>query len=80
MCWSNEACRCSATNISSATHVDRSQRFDDPAIRNGAAAALSDDAVEFATQGREVSELAIDVCEVLARDGIDCLAGAPFLL
>ena len=56
----------------------RSQRFDDPALPYCAAVALTDDAVEFPPQGHEVGDLAIDVCKVLARDGVHCLAGALF--
>lgn len=66
--------RASATNWSQVSCVEWRQCFDNPAIRNDAAAALLDDAVEFGPQRHEVGDLALDPCEVLSRDLIHSLA------
>ena len=60
--------------------VRRSQCLYDAALSYGAAAALLDDATEFAPQGFETRNLAVDICQVLACDGIDRFAGAVFLV
>ncbi|CAN1723700.1 protein of unknown function [Hyphomicrobium sp. 1Nfss2.1] len=63
-----------------AVWIDRSQRFDYPALGNGAATALADDAVKFAPQSLQIGKLAIDFREVVARDHVDSLAGTLLLI
>lgn len=63
-----------------AVWIDRSQRFDYPALGNGAATALADDAVKFAPQSLQIGKLAIDFREVVACDDIDSLTGSLFLI
>ncbi|CEJ83458.1 hypothetical protein HYPGJ_10256 [Hyphomicrobium sp. GJ21] len=49
----------------------RRQSFDDPAISNGAAAALIDHAVQLAAQRAQVGDLSIDFNSMLSGNGID---------
>lgn len=67
-------------NRSQIAWINRSQRFNNPALGDGPATALSDDAVQFASQSLQIGELAVNVREVVARDDVDGLAGTLLLI
>ena len=50
------------------------QRFDDPAVRHPAAVARINHALQLGPQGGELSDPAVDLIQMPARDGIDVLA------
>jgi hypothetical protein len=63
-----------------ATGQSGRKSFDDPAFGNGAAAALTDHAVEFPTQGSQICDLSIDLGPMFLGNGIDGFAGSIALV
>src|SRR5690606_4530177 len=66
----------------SSTHLRfaRRERLDDAALGDRASAALADDAVQLMAQSLKIADLSLHLHQVLARDGIDRIAGPVALI
>jgi hypothetical protein len=55
----------------------RCQRLDDTALRDAATLALADNTAQLSGEPPEVADLALDICQMVAGDGVDLLAISP---